>query len=149
MIFTNDVEKIVLHEKGFYFGNGYTVLVPYNEYGKFLIRNNYEIRRSIYLRMDEMYDVELSDFKLADLKIDDNNYVVIMPLINMETLAKLYYYYNESDDSKNIYIFGLEEYKNVIRQYLPKCEYKSLTKEKIDELLLRYKESEGDEGETL
>ena len=149
MIFTNDIKKIILHEKGFYFGNRYTVLVPYDDYGKFLLRNNYEIRRSIYLRIDEMYDVELSDFKLADLKIDDNNYVVIMPLINMETLAKLYYYYNESDGSKNIYIFGLEEYENVIKQYLPKCEYKGLTKEKIDELLLKYKESESEEDETL
>lgn len=149
MIFTKDIEKIILHEKGFYFGNRYTVLVPYNDYGKFLLRNNYEIRRSIYLRIDEMYKVELSDFKLADLKLYDNNYVVIMPLINMETLAKLYYYYNESEESKNIYIFGLEEYENVIKQYLPKCEYKGLTKEKIDELLLKYKESENEEDETL
>lgn len=149
MIFTKDIEKIILHEKGFYFGNRYTVLVPYNDYGKFLLRNNYEIRRSIYLRIDEMYKVELSDFKLADLKLYDNNYVVIMPLINMETLAKLYYYYNESEESKNIYIFWLEEYENVIKQYLPKCEYKGLTKEKIDELLLKYKESENEEDETL
>lgn len=144
MIFTKDIEKIILHEKGFYFGNRYTVLVPYNDYGKFLLRNNYEIRRSIYLRIDEMYKVELSDFKLTDLKLDGNNYVVIMPLINMETLAKLYYYYNENEGNKNIYIFGLEEYENVIKQYLPKCEYKGLTKEKIEELLLRYKEIEGE-----
>ena len=34
MIFTNNIEKIVLHEKGFYFGNKYTILIPYNEYGK-------------------------------------------------------------------------------------------------------------------
>ena len=149
MIFTKDIEKIILYEKGFYFGNRYTVLVPYNDYGKFLLRNNYEIRKSIYLRIDEMYKVELSDFKLADLKLDDNNYVVIMPLINMETLAKLYYYYNESEDSKNIYIFGLKEYESVIKQYLPKCKYKGLTKEKIDELLLKYKESESEEDEIL
>lgn len=149
MIFTNNIEKIVLHEKGFYFGNRYTVLVPYNHYGKFLLRNNYEIRRSIYLRIDEMYKVELSDFKLADLKLDDDNYVVIMPLINMETLAKLYYYYNENDGNKNIYIFGLKEYESVIKQYLPKCKYKGLTKEKIDELLLKYKESASEEDETL
>lgn len=135
MIFTNDIEKIVLHEKGFYFGNQYTVLVPYNEYGKFLIRNNYEIRNSIYLRIKEMYNVELSDFRLGDLKLDDNNYAVIMPLINMEKLVNLHYYFNENDDCKNIYIFGLKEYENVIKQYLPKCEYKGLTKEKIDELL--------------
>lgn len=149
MIFTKDIEKIILHEKGFYFGNRYTVLVPYNDYGKFLLRNNYEMRKSIYLRIDEMYKVELSDFKLADLKLDDDNYVVIMPLINMETLAKLYYYYNENDGNKNIYIFGLKEYESVIKQYLPKCKYNGLTKEKIDELLLKYKESESEEDETL
>lgn len=27
MIFTNNIEKIVLHEKGFYFGNKYTILM--------------------------------------------------------------------------------------------------------------------------
>lgn len=149
MIFTNDIEKIILYEKGFYFGNRYTVLVPYSDYGKFLLRNNYEIRRSIYLRIDEMYKVELSNFKFADLKLDDNNYVVIMPLVDVETLAKLYYYYNENEGNKNIYIFGLKEYESIIRQYLPKCKYKGLTKEKIDELLLKYKEREGDEDETL
>lgn len=135
MIFTNDIEKIVLHEKEFYFGNKYTVLVPYNEYGKFLIRNNNEIRNSIYLRIKEMYNVELSDFKLGDLKLDDNNYAVIMPLINMETLAKLYYYYNESNESKNIYIFGLKEYEHIIKKYIPKCDYNSLSREKINKLL--------------
>jgi len=142
MIFTNDISKIVLHEKGFYFGNKYTILVPYSEYGKFLIRNNYEIRRSIYLRLKELYEVELTNFKFADLKIDDNNYVVIMPLINMETLARLYCYFDANEDYKNIYIFGLEEYEEVIRAFLPKCEYKSLSREKINELLEKYQKIE-------
>ena len=149
MIFTNNIEKIVLHEKGFYFGNQYTILIPYDEYGKFLMRNNYAIRHSIYLRIKEMYDVELSDFRLADLKIDDDNYIVIMPLINMEILARLHYYFNENDDYKNIYIFGLEEYESVIKQYLPKCEYESLSKRKINELLIRYRETGGEEDESL
>ena len=149
MIFTNNIEKILLHEKGFYFGNKYTILIPYNEYGKFLMRNNYVIRHSIYLRIKEMYDIELSDFRLADLKVDDDNYIVIMPLINMEILARLHYYFNENDNCKNIYIFGLEEYKSVIKQYLPKCEYKSLSKRKIDELLIKYRETGGEEDEAL
>ena len=149
MIFTNNIEKIVLHEKGFYFGNQYTILIPYDEYGKFLMRNNYAIRHSIYLRIKEMYDVELSDFRLADLKIDDDNYIVIMPLINMEILARLHYYFNENDNYKNIYIFGLEEYESIIKQYLPKCEYKSLSKRKINELLVKYRESGGEEDESL
>lgn len=100
MIFTNDIEKIVLHEKGFFFGNNYTVLVPYNEYGKFLIRNNYEIRNSIYLRLKELYKVELTDFKFADLKLDDDNYIVIMPLINMEKLVRSHYYFKENVRSR-------------------------------------------------
>ncbi len=149
MIFTNNIEKIVLNEKGFYFGNKYTILIPYDEYGKFLMRNNYAIRHSIYLRIKEMYDVELSDFRLADLKIDDDNYVVIMPLINMEILARLHYYFYENDNCKNIYIFGLEEYESVIKQYLPKCEYESLSRRKINELLVRYREPGGEEDESL
>ena len=147
MIFTNDINKIVFHEKGFYFGNKYTVLVPYNEYGKFLIRNNHEIRKSIALRINEMYKVELSDFRIADFKLDDNNYVVIMPLINMETLAKLHYYFDENDNHKNIYIFGLEEYEKVIKQYLPKCDYNSLSRKKIEELLEKYRDEKFDGGE--
>lgn len=138
MIFTNDIEKIVLHEKEFYFGNQYTVLVPYTEYGKFLIRNNNEIRNSIYLRIKEMYEVELSDFKLADLKLDNNNYVIIMPLINMEKLANLQYYLKENNNCKNIYIFGLAQYENIIKEYIPQCDYNSLSKEKINELIERY-----------
>lgn len=149
MIFTNDINKIVLHEKGFYFGNNNTILVPYNEYGKFLIRNNYEIRHSIYLRIKEMYAVELSDIEFADLKIDDDNYVVIMPLINMETLARLYCYFDVNENYKNIYIFGLEEYENAIRTFLPKCEYKSLSREKLNELLLKYREVGGEENEVI
>lgn len=149
MIFTNDIEKIVLHEKGFYFGNKYTVLVPYNEYGKFLIRNNYEIRNSIYLRIKEMYNVGLSDFRLGDLKLDDNNYAVIMPLINMEKLVNLHYYFNENDNCKNIYIFGLAEYENIIKKYIPECDYNSLSREKINELLKKYEETGGIEDEII
>lgn len=149
MIFTNNIEKIVLHEKGFYFGNQYTILISYDEYGKFLMRNNYAIRHSIYLRIKEMYDVELSDFRLADLKIDDDNYIVIMPLINMEILARLHYYFDENDNYKNIYIFGLEEYESIIKQYLSKCEYQSLSRRKINELLVRYREAGGEEDESL
>ena len=149
MIFTNNIEKIVLHEKGFYFGNQYTILIPYDEYGKFLMKNNYAIRHSIYLRIKEMYDVELSDIRLADLKVDDDNYIVIMPLINMEILARLHYYFNENDNYKNIYIFGLEEYESIIKQYLPKCEYQGLSKRKINELLIKYRETGGEENESL
>lgn len=145
MIFTNDIEKIVLHEKGFYFGNKYTVLVPYNEYGKFLIRNNYEIRNSIYLRLKELYKVELTDFKFADLKLDDDNYIVIMPLINMEKLVRLHYYFKENENYKNIHIFGLEENEKIIEKYLPECSHKSLTREKINELLEQYEETGGEE----
>ena len=58
-----------------------------------------------------------------------------MTLINMETLAKLHYYFDENDNHKNIYIFGLEEYEKVIKQYLPKCDYNSLSRKKIEELL--------------
>lgn len=78
------IQDGLIREKEFYFGNQYTILIPYHEYGKFLMRNNYAIRHSIYLRIKEMYDVELSDFRLADLKVDDDNYIVIMPVINME-----------------------------------------------------------------
>ena len=138
MIFTNDIEKIVFNEKGFYFGNQYTVLIPYNEYGKFLIRKNYEIRNSIYSRLKELYNAEITDFKFADLKLDNNNYIVIMPLINMEKLSRLYYYFKENENYKNIYIFGLEEYENTIIKYLPKCYYHGLSKQKIKELLENY-----------
>lgn len=133
----------------FYFGNKYTVLVPYDEYGKFLIRNNYEIRNGIYLRIKEMYDLELSDFRLGDLKLDDNNYAVIMPLINMEKLVNLHYYFNENDNCKNIYIFGLVEYENIIKKYLHRCDYNSLSKEKIKRLLEKYEETGGIEDEIV
>lgn len=53
------IQDGLIHEKGFYFGNQYTILIPYHEHGKFLMRNNYAIRHSIYLRIKEMYDVEL------------------------------------------------------------------------------------------
>lgn len=82
-----------------------------------------------------MYDVELSDFRLGDLKLDDNNYAVIMPLINMEKLVNLHYYFNENKNCKNIYIFGLAEYEHIIKKYLPECDYNSLSREKINELL--------------
>ncbi len=61
-----------------------------------------------------------------------------MPLINMETLAKLYCYSDANEDYKNIYIFGLEEYEEVIRTFIPKCEYKSLSRDKVNELLVQY-----------
>lgn len=145
MIYTNNIEKIVMNKKGFYFGNNYTILIPYNEYGKFLIRNNYEIRISIYNRLKELYEVEITNFKFADLKLDDNNYIVIMPLINMEKLSRLHYYFKENENYKNIYIFGLEEYETTITKYLPECHYKSLTREKINELLKEYRETIGGE----
>lgn len=96
-----------------------------------------------------MYEVELSDFKFADLKLDDNNYIVIMPLIDMEMLARLHYYFNENDKHKTIYIFGLEEHENVIKQYLPECEYKGLSRRKINELLAKSGDAGGEEDETV
>ena len=149
MIYTNDIEKIVMNKKGFYFGNNYTILIPYNEYGKFLIRNNYKIRISIYNRLKELYEIEITDFKFADLKLDDNNYIVIMPLINMEKLSRLHYYFEENENYKNIYIFGLEEYETTITKYLPECHYKSLTREKINELLKEYRETIGGEEDEI
>ena len=140
LIFTNDIEKLVSNKDGFYFGNDYTVLVPYNEYGKFLIRNNSEIRKSIYERLNELYGVELSDLKFADVKVNEDNYITIMPLIDMEKLTMLKYYYTHNmEEHKIIHIFGLEEYEEVIKNYLPICDYKSLTKEKINQLLEEYK----------
>lgn len=141
MIFTNDISKIVLHKDGFYFGKDNTVLVPYSEYGKYLLRNNYEIRKSIYLRLKEVYRVKLTDFKYADLELDENNYIVMMPLINMEKLARLYYYFDIIGNHKNIHIFGLEEYENTIKTFIPKCNYKSMSREKIEELLEEYADS--------
>ena len=86
-------------------------MIPYNDYGKFLIRNNYKIRESIYLRLKELYKAQSTDFKFADLKVDDDNYIIVMPLINMEKLARLYYYFDDNEKYKYIHIFGLEEYK--------------------------------------
>ena len=119
------------------------------EYGKSLIRNNYEIRTSIYNRLKELYKAEITDFKFADLKLDDNNYIVIMPLINMEKLSRLHYYFEENANYKNIYIFGLEEYETTITKYLPECHYKSLTREKINELLKEYRETIGGEEDEI
>lgn len=63
-----------------------------------MIRNNFEIRISIYNRLKELYEIEITDFKFADLKLDDNNYIVIMPLINMEKLSRLHYYFEENEN---------------------------------------------------
>ena len=112
------------------------------EYGKYLLRNNYEIRKSIYLRLKEVYKVKLTDFKFADLELDENNYIVMMPLINMEKLARLYYYLDINENHKNIHIFGLEEYENTIKTFLPKCNYKSMSRGKIEELLEEYADKE-------
>lgn len=142
IIFTNDINKIIFNEKGFYFGNAHTILIPYNDYGKFLLRNNYEIRHSIYLRLKELYGGQLTNFKFADLKINDNNYIVIMPLINMEKLARLYCYFDANKDNyKNICIFGLSEYEDTIKKFIPQCSYKGLSREKIENLLDEYLES--------
>lgn len=140
MIFTNDITKIVLHEKGFYFGNDNTVLVSYDEYGKFLIRNNYQIRKSMYLRLIELYKTKESNLEFVDFELNDNNYVLMMPLINMEKLARLKNYFDCNENCKYIHIFGIEENENVVRTFLPKCHYKSLSKEKINELLEKYAE---------
>lgn len=65
-----------------------------------------------------------------------------MPLINMETLARLYCYFDANENYKNIYIFGLKEYEEVIKTFLPKCEYRSLSRDKINELLEKYQKIE-------
>ena len=79
----------------------------------------------------------------------DNNYIVIIPLIDMEILARLHYYFNENDNYKTICIFGLEEHEEVIKRYLPECEYKGLRRRKINELLAKYGETGGEEDETI
>ena len=72
-----------------------------------------------------------------------------MPLINMEKLVNLHYYFNENDNCKNIYIFGLAEYENIIKKYIPECDYNSLSREKINELLKKYEETGGIEDEII
>ena len=91
----------------------------------------------------------MTDFKFADLKLDDDNYIVIMPLINMEKLVRLHYYFKENQNCKNIHIFGLEEYEKTIKKYIPECGYKSLTREKINELLEQYEETGGEDDGTV
>lgn len=61
MIFTTNMEKVVLNKNPFVFGGNYTVIVPYNEYGKYLVKNNYKIRRSAYFRLKKLYGAKLSD----------------------------------------------------------------------------------------
>ena len=153
MIFTDNIEEILLYEKGFFFGNNNTVIVPYNNYGKYLVRNNDRISESIFSRIDELYGLSESDLKFADFKVNDVNYVVIMPVINMEKIARIQTFYYANSNVINlihICIFGLEEYENTIIEILPYCRYKGLSKEKIYELLKMYNlDKEGDENELI
>lgn len=130
MIFTNNIEKILNNKKSFVFSGDSTVIIPYNEYGKYLLRNNHKIRKGMYIRLTKLYGAELTDFKYADLKIDDNKYITIMPLINMQKIGPLYSLLGENKMIK-VYILGTEENKEIITKFLDICDYKSLSREKI------------------
>lgn len=114
---------------------------------EFLIENGYEIRRSMYLQLNERYKAEKTDFRFADLQLDENNFIVLMPIIDMEVLAKLHYYYKENKTSKEIHIMGQVENESVIKKYLPKCHYWGLTMERIKELVEDFEKMEDEDDE--
>ena len=138
MVFTNNIEKIVFFKKGFYNGNKESLLVPYNNDGKYIIRHYFDLTRSIYERLKEKYNAEITDFRFADLQLDEDNYVVIMPLVDTERLARLSSYYYCNKPPKGIHIFGQAENEEIVKKYLPKCNYCGLTIQRIKELVEEY-----------
>lgn len=141
IIFTNNLEKFVFFELGFFFGRDNTVLIPFDDYGIFLLKNNYFIRKGIYLRIKELYGIERSEMFFANYKIDDDNYVVIMPLINMDMLGYMRAYYKANpDEYVKINVFGVKENEEIVKKLLPNCTYVGLSRQKIEELIEEYRD---------
>ena len=135
-ILTNDLEKLMFGKNSFVFGLDNLLLIPYNEYGKFIFRNNVEIRYAIYDYLKKLDDVKLSESKYADLEKSNGEYIKIMLIINLEYLSSVKAAYRgETMKDKRLCIICLEELEPLIKQYLPQCNYLTMNKEKINQLL--------------
>ena len=135
-IFANDLEKLMFGKNSFVFPLEHLLLIPYDEYGKFIFRNNMKIRLAAYDRLKELYDVKTTNFKYADLERADGAYIKIMAIIDLEWLSSVRIEYRqERMKAKELWIFCLEELEPLLKQYLPQCNYLTMNREKINQLL--------------
>ena len=138
VIFAKDLRTLMFGKTDFFFERTHTLLVPYNEYGKFIFRNNIDIRCKIFYRLKELYNAELTDFEYADVKTEDDKYIKIMLVINFEWMHHVRWQYKENLlHGKELWVFCLEDLEPIMKEFLPECNYKTMNKEKILSLLDR------------
>ncbi len=127
IIFTDNYNVICDQYNNLAFGKENTYVIANNR-NKEIIKNYDKI--DLHEILQEIYKEELliSDWELADYRLEDGSYIIKMPFINTEKIQRLNWHYKENVNvRRKLIIATLEENKETIEQILLRpCEIVTL-----------------------
>lgn len=131
IIFTEDFDVINKKYNNFVLGKENTFVIPNNKENKELLKRYEEI--DLHEQLEYIYGEELliSNWNNADYLLEDNTYIVSMPFINTERIARINWFFEENTEiQRKVEIVTLEENKSKIRELVvDKCKIRTFDKD--------------------
>ena len=131
IIFTENFEVINKNYNNLVFGKENTFVILNNKENKELLKKYEDI--DIHELLESIYGEELliSNWNNADYLLEDNTYIVSMPFINTERIARINWFFEENTElQRKVEIVTLKENKSKIRELLvDKCSIKTFDKD--------------------
>ncbi len=131
IIFTENFDVINKKYNNLVFGKENTFVILNNRENKELLKKYENV--DIHELLESIYGEELliSNWSNADYLLEDNTYIVSMPFINTEKIAKINWFFEENTKlQRKVEIVTLEENKSKIRELLiDKCSIKTFDKD--------------------
>lgn len=131
IIFTENFDVINKKYNNFVLGKENTFVILNNKENKELLKRYEEI--DLHEQLEYIYGEELliSNWNNADYLLEDNTYIVSMPFINTERIARINWFFEENTEiQRKVEIVTLEENKSKIRELVvDKCEIRTFDKD--------------------
>lgn len=131
IIFVENLNVINTRYSNLSFGKQNTYIIQNTRTNKEILKKINDV--NVHDLLENLYEKEIliSDWDKADYVLEDGRYILYMPFINSEKIARLDWYYQENIESnKKLEILTLEENKEKIQEILKrKCKIKTIDKD--------------------
>ena len=131
IIFVEKLDVINTKYSNLSFGKQNTYVIQNTRVNKEILKKINDV--NVHDLLENLYEKEIliSDWDKADYMLEDGRYILYVPFINSEKIAKLDWYYQENIESnKKLEILTLEENKEKIQEILKgKCKIKTIDKD--------------------
>lgn len=133
IIFTENFDVINKKYNNFIFGKENTFIILNNQENKKFLKNYENI--DLHELLEDTYGEELliSNWNNADYLLEDSTYIVSMPFINTERIARINWFFEENTEiQRKVEIVTLEENKSKIRELVvDKCDIRTFDKDML------------------